>query len=209
MKKVLLFLFSAFLFSSCSAFSIKNEISETDKLKAAKNVGVIFRIQKTSFVSEEEYRQTLRYWVEGHQQLKKLALPTDADTGLTVYKTDADRFYQLSPQRDFLTFKSLGVIKYYLQTNRPAVEEIMSKGNLDLLVIYEVDGFFQAELQYVDFNSIVVILDKSMNVHFLDRQNNTYHINEVNPEKVKKHLLDKVSERFIETMIDLDFLEEK
>ncbi len=209
MKKVLLFFFSALLFASCSSFSINNEISETDKLEAVKNVGVIFRIQNTSFVSEEDYRQTLLYWIEGHKQLKKITLPSKPAEELISYKTDADRFYQLSPQKDFLTFKSLGVVKYYLQTNRSAVDEIMKSGNLDLLVVYEVDGFFQAELQYIDFNSIIVIVDKSMNVHFLDRQNNTYHIDEVNPEKVKKHLLDKVSERFVETMIDIDFLEKK
>lgn len=178
-------------------------------MKGAKNVGVIFRIQKTSFVAAHEYSKTLAYWIEGYEQLKKMSLLSDVPAALSVYETDVDRFYQLSPERDFLTFKSLGVVKYYLQANRAAVEDLFKKNKLDLLVIYEVDGFFQAELEYIDFNSIIIVVDPSMNVHFLDRQSDTFHINEVNPEKVKKHLLDKVSERFVETMRDIDFLKEK
>jgi len=209
MKKLFFFPLAALIITSCSSFSVKNEISETKKLKPANQVGVFFRLPRRTFVTEKDYRQTLGYWVDGYQQLKKINLLSGISSDMGIYNLDRDRFYQLNSSKDFLKFKSLGVVKSYLQAHKSEIDGLMASNNLDVLVIYEVDGFFQAELQYVDFNSLIVIVDKSMNVLFMDRQDDTYHIDEINPEKIKKHLLDKVSQRFIEAMMDIDFLKEK
>lgn len=210
MKKLLFFPLAALIISSCSSFSIKNEIDKTDKLKPVKKTGIFFRIPKRTFVNEKDYRQTLHYWVEGYQQLKKITLLTGISSEMGLYTSGQNRFYQLNENRDFLKFKSLGVVKSYLQAHKTEIDGIMASNNLDALVVYEVDGFFQAQLQHVEFNSLIVIVDKSMNVLFMERQDNTYpDVDEINPEKIKKHLLDKVSQRFIEAMTDIDFLKEK
>jgi len=210
MKKLFFFPLAALIITSCSSFSVKNEIDKTDKLNPVKKTGVFFRIPQRTFVSEKDYRQTLGYWVEGYQQLKKITLLTGVSSKMGIYSSDQNRFYQLNESRDFLKFKSLGVIKSYLQAHKTEIDGIMASNNLDALVLYEVDGFFQTELQHVEFNTVIIIVDKSMNVLFMDRQENIYgHVDEINPEKIKKHLLDKVSQRFIETMIDIDFIKEK
>ncbi len=111
MKKFLFFPLAALLITSCSSFSISSEISETKKLKPIKKAGVIFRLPRRTFVNENDYRQTLGYWFEGYQQLKKIILPSDISSDLGIYSLDQNRFYQLNSSREFLSSKSLGVVK--------------------------------------------------------------------------------------------------
>ena len=107
----------------------------------------------------------------------------------------------------FLTYKSIGVVRDYINRNRDELKKIMAENTLDSLIIYEVDGYFSPELQYIDLNSMAVIIDSEMNLLYMDHQSQGFDIDEWDREMVKKILLDKISQRLIHSLESLDYLE--
>ena len=208
MKRLLIISLMA-LAASCSTYSVKVEVEKSDDLEKVKKTAVLLRFPRSSYIGIEESSKSMVSWVSGYKNNSGLEVLSDIGEELMFYASPQDRFLQVSSKKDFLRYKSTGVIKEYLRINRKAVEDLFAAKGLHSLIIYEVDGFFSGEFQYIDFHSLVTVIDSSMNVIYLDYQANNYHVDEVYDAKVKGELLNHISERFVETMFDLEFLEKE
>ena len=89
------------------------------------------------------------------------------------------------------------------------INKLLSERKYDGLIIYEVDGIVSAEMQFVGFDTVMVFIDNKLNVLYLDRQSINLETVEFDFDRVKIKLLDGVSERFVEKLIDFDLLEKK
>ena len=194
---------------SCSGFSIKKDISEKSRLSTLKRSGMVVRMWKSSMVESGELGKSITYWLEGSGKKKELLPLSGIKEGLYIYDTPLDRFYQLAEDNSFLTYKSIGVVRDYINRNREELKKIMAENTLDSLIIYEVDGYFSPELQYIDLNSMAVILDSEMNLVYMDHQSQGFDIDEWDREMVKKILLDKISQRLLHSLESLDYIEKK
>ncbi len=85
-----------------------------------------------------------------------------------------------------------------------------SKSNgLDSLIFYEIDTAMSAELQFLDFGSMMLIIDREYRIVYMDHQFNSYDTNEYDKEVMQDNLLDQVNGRFLELMNKLDYVKSK
>jgi len=208
MKKMVLFIvFIAGI--SCSSYSIKTDFENSKDISRLKKSGILFRMPNSSIVPFSENQLNLLYFLEGYKTVNDIMIIKNPGMELQQYTSEINRFYQLSDENEFLMYKAMGVVKLYLRDNGEAIDKIMQENGLDSLVLYEVDGHYSAELQYLDINSVVVVVDAEKNIVFLDHQSNGYDINEINTERVRKALLDKISNRLLQTLDGIGFIKEK
>ncbi|MFC1670350.1 hypothetical protein ACFL20_08140 [Spirochaetota bacterium] len=207
MKLFSLLLFFSLL-SSCSTYSVTTEVDKSSLIKKVERIGVIYRLSKDSSYTYGESIKNLEYWLKGYKEKKKIITLQDVDKKISVFSLHQDKFYQVSEKGDFLKFKTIGSIKLYLRNNEESIKKILSENNLDSLVIYEVDSAFSAELQFLDFDSMIVVIDADFNIILMDHQKDTFDINEYDKARVRKYLLDKICDRFIQRMLDIKFITE-
>ena len=212
MKKfrTIIVMFSLILFSaSCSTYTVETEIKKGDKLSSLKKSGIIFRIPKNSFFDQKDYIKSLTFWLNGYTNKNQLGMITDISDPVVKVNLKSERFYQTSIEDDFLKYKSIGILRVYLRNNSPELKKIIKDNRLDSLIIYEVDSVYSSELQFLDFNSVMAIVDAELNILLLDHQIDLFDISYVTQDGMKHTLLDKISERAVEKFIDLGYLEEK
>ena len=101
------------------------------------------------------------------------------------------------------------MITLFLRNNEQAIKKIFADNQLDSLLIYEVEAGSSSTMQIMTFNSNVVVVDSQMKICFMDHQKNTYDINEWYPDTIKKHLIDKISDRLMQFLVRNDFVEIK
>jgi hypothetical protein len=208
MKKLLtIFSVCTILLSvSCSSYTTKIEDKKSDLLKGIKNAGIIVRVSKNNKITREGYEKNISSWLASMKPIKKITILQQVSEAIGAYFSDEDRFYQISDSGDFLKYKSSGVLNIYLRNNESELKKIITEKNLDGLIFYEIYSIVSFEMQYSEFESMVCIVDKNLNVAFRDYQANTFNNEEINQEKMKIELLDKISSRFMETLTDLDFI---
>jgi len=203
------FLILLSLIMSCSTYDIKVEVDDSFNIGKLKKTGVFLRIPDSSIIQESEYKKNLDFTIEGNKKINDMVVIKDIPDEIIHYNDETNRFLQLSEQKEFLKYKSIGIISLFARKNESQLKKIMSDNSLDSLLIYEIDGVFSHEMQFIDFNSMIIILDKSLNIAFMDYQSNMFDLNEYEKDLVKKHLVDRVSGRFLQTVYDLDFLTDK
>jgi len=194
---------------SCSSYTVRKDISESGPVRGLKAAGYFVRISNSDEIDSSEYLKNIESWMQGYEHRKKIMLLNDTGNKLRLYPGDIDRFYQRSISSSFLKYKSLGVITLYLRSNRDELKKLMADNGLDSLVIYEIDSAFSAEMQFIDFNSSVLVVDRGLKVLSLDHQSDSFDIDLINREEIQNHLLDKISERFVERMVSLGFVKKK
>ena len=192
---------------SCSTYNVKKVIENSSKISDFKNSGIIFRISKNSIFTTEEIILNSKFWTEGYKKNNKLIYFTTLSNNIISYDSDNKRIYQLSINGNFLKFKSIGIIKLYLQNNSNELKNLISDNKLDSLIIYEINSGFSGELQIFDFESVLVIVDKNLNIVYLDYQKKGFEGDDIYSDKLRKHLLDKLSDRFNQKLFDFNYIE--
>ncbi|MCL1911770.1 MAG: hypothetical protein FWG13_06165 [Leptospirales bacterium] len=200
MKNILFLLCLSFIFISCSG--IKKVTAKNDALPELKSSGVIIRVWKNSMLSVSDIESNMRYWVDESQ--KNNSLPFMPSSPLSYY-TDSDRFCQIS-EDSFLEYKSTGAVRVFLSDHREELSALMKDNNLDSLIFYETDGFFAPELQSSDIKSVIVIVDRNLNVLYMDYYSKDTKLDEWEREAIKKIVLDQVSLRFVYSMQTLGYI---
>jgi hypothetical protein len=209
MKKVVIaFSFLAVLVQ-CSPYNVKTQISDSSAIKSFQKAGVLFRILKTNDMPRRELESNFLTWLEPGKKNRDVMLVTDAADSVASVETDHDRFYQLSSSGSFLKYKSVGMVALYLRNNEEQLKKIMADNQLDGLIVYEIDAGFSTAMQFIDFNSTVVIVDSRLEIRHLDYQKKAFDIIEWDPEIIKKHLMDKVSHRLLDLLAGYKFIEAK
>lgn len=207
MKKTLLICISL-LIASCSTYNVEKEINKSSA-KKYKNSAIIFRLPKSSSVSRQEIEKNFISWLEGFQKNNRLLIPENVSEKIRFYDSEADRFYQVSEDDSFLLEKSTGSLSVFNRENEKELKNIINGNGLDSILIYEIDGFCSATIQYLSFSSMIVILDADGKISYLDHQSDAYNTEEITPfnSKIKMNLMDKISERLIEQLLNLDYIE--
>ena len=200
MKKITLIIaFASILLVSCSTYGVKNEINQSSQIKKLENVGIIIRTPRGAILTHSEIMLSIQKWSGAYRERKELTYLSSEDMSEEIYMYDArlGRFAQVNESNSFMKFKTMGVINLFLRTHREELENIMDTNGLDGLIIFEVDGFFSQELQYIDVYSMTVMIDTEFNILFLDRQSKTRNVNEMVGDRVRGILLSDIGGRFV------------
>jgi hypothetical protein len=207
MKKALFLSIIFILITACSTYKVSNEINKKSVYSKFKKSGVIIRLSKNTSLSEKNYTTTLLFWLNGFKKKNDFQIISEITPGLSKFESSLDRFYQLSNEKDFLKFKSAGVVSTITNKNSFELNKIISDNGFDSIIFYEVDGGAYAEMQFIDFDSMIVMVNKNLEIVYMDHQKNSFEIDEFIEADAVKHLLDKISERFVSQMTSMGFLE--
>ena len=208
MKKYVILSLILLFMVSCSKFHVTKEIKYGSALSKLKNSGILFRLPHNTPIRLERFEQSLTNWMTPYKKINNLKIITQTSRNLNLSKGEYDRFLQFSDKQDFQNYKSLGIITNYLTKNKEELDKIIADNNLDSLIIYEVDSMLSVELQSSDFSSMVVIVTPAgkNQIAYLDRQFNKYEAYEIDKHILQDDLLDHVSNRFIDIMLNFDYL---
>ena len=214
MKKISLIILVSILASillvSCSSYGVKKEISKNSQIKQLEKVGVIIRTSRGAVLKHSEIMLSIQKWSGGYRERKELVYLSSEDLSdeITMYDARLGRFAQFDESRTFMKFKTIGVINLFFRTHGEELRSVMEAKGLDGLLIFEVDGFYSRELQYIDMYSLTIVTDAEFNLLFLDRQSRTRDVNEIIGHKVRSILLDDIGGRFVTTLRKLNFITE-
>jgi hypothetical protein len=200
------FLTVIFFGLSCSTYSIKNDIKDNSVLSKIKNAGVIFRISNGSRITEKELVRNFSYWLTVYQKKGNVTVIRDASDSLTLFNNPQQRFYQLSNEEEYLKYKSLGVVNLYLQNNQNELLNIISKNNLDSIIIFEIYSVISTQMQFFEYESVLAIADANLNIGYLDHQSDYFESVSSSIDDLKNQTLDKINDRLIDNLRDVNLL---
>jgi hypothetical protein len=207
-KKIIsaILLICGILLQSCSTYSIKTDIENNSAVSKIKNTGIIFRVSRNSKIPGDEIIKNFSYWMSVHKKIKNILLLSNADDTITGFSNPQDRFYQLSNENSYLKYKSIGVINLYLQSNQEALKNIISKNNLDSLIILEVFTVISSELQFIEFESVLAVVDSDLNIIYLDHQSDNFESESSFINDLKNQLADMINRRLIDNLQGLNLI---
>jgi hypothetical protein len=171
-----------------------------------KRAGIILRVSTRSKFTLNEHLDNIKKWLAGYKQIKEIFLITDISEKLSNYDDEGDMFFQQSSNGKFLKFKTIGVINIYVRDNSAELKKVISDNKLDGLIIYEIFNVLSTEMQFTDFDSVMVITNDNLDIVYSDHQTNGFESDEIDPEKLKGNIVNMISERFIEKLLDLDVI---
>lgn len=208
MKKTLFCIILPFIIS-CSSYKTTIEIEKGSKLSKLKKSGIIYRTSVNNSIQQDEYTKSLLYWLEGSKKINNYLIVPVSTENIHQFASNSDRFYQLDIDDQFLRYKAIGVISFYLRTNEDQLKKIMAENGLDSLIIYEVVNEFSAEMQHYDFETMLIVVNSNLELLYMDKQMENSKTFEFDSQVVKRHLLDRISNRLLEKMIELNYVEKK
>ncbi len=190
----------------CSTYSVSKEMSSGSALKKIKNACIVLRVSQKSKISREEQTKNLSNWIAAARPLKKTVIAPVCGDGVCSYGGEEERFYQVDGEGSFLKFKATGVVNEFVRANGVELKKILAETDCDGLVIYEIYGVMALEMQFFDFDSVVCVLDRELKTVYLDHQFDSFDAEEISSTRLRQQLLDRVSERLLHTLDDLNFL---
>ncbi len=194
---------------SCSSYNVKTCKENSSSLSNLKKSGIVIRIPSSSRIGIDNISQNIDIWTNGHKRINKLKLIKTENKKICISKNIQENFYQKSDNNKFLKFKSMGVITLYLNNNKTELKSLMENDNLDSLIIYEIDSAYSHEMQFVDFYSMIIIVNKKLEVIYSDYQSDSFESEEFEENLIKQHLMDKISGRILEKLSDLNYIKER
>lgn len=211
MRKLGVLFIVSFVFISavrCSKYSVVTEIHESWKISQLKSVGLVLRISTRSKLTLEELSENVSNWLSGYKAIKNIYIVPGSDEKRNYFSGYSERFYQVAEKKDFLKYKSIGIVSNYLRINSTELKALISEKNLDGLIVYEIYSVFSSGMQFMDFDSVAVVTDKNLNILYMDHQSDGFETDETDSERIKEELLNNICERFLEKLIEMDFVEE-
>ncbi len=193
---------------SCSRYSVKREIRESSAISKIKSLGLIVRLPHNSPIRLKFFEKNLDQWLEPYAKKHKLTILNKTGDKLNLSKSESERFMQFSSDDSFQYYQSLGIINLYLGKNREELDKLKAEYGLDGFAIYEIDTFISSEMQIYNFGSLIAIIGADYKVAYLDHQFDKYKTLEIDRGAIRENLLDEVSNRFIDLMLKLGFIQE-
>ena len=209
MKKYSIPVLAFCLIVSCSDYHIKKEIKNGSALSKLKSSGIIIRKTNDTPIPMKLCYKNMTQWLEPFKKINNVKLLTETSKNLHASAGESERFLQFSNKNDFQYYQTIGIITGYLNKNKEELDKLKNDNNLDSFIIYEMDGTLSAELQFFDFRSMIIIVNNKNEVIYMDRQFDKYETYEFNKEILTEDLLDQASNRFLELMFKLNYLQEK
>jgi hypothetical protein len=209
MKKYSIPIVALCLIVSCSDYHIKREIKNSSALSKLKSSGIIIRKTNDTPILMKLCYKNMGQWLEPYKKINNIKLLMETSKNLHASAGESERFLQFSNKKEFQYYQSKGIIIGYLNKNREELDKLKNDNNLDSFIIYEMDGTLSAELQFFDFSSMIIIVDNNYQILYMDRQFDKFETFEFDKEILSEDLLDEVSNRFLELMFKLNYLQEK
>lgn len=198
------------LLPGCATYSVEEELEKEAALAKLKDIGLVMRISSRSPISLDEHNKNFSHWLSGGvKQLKKISVISDVNEKIAIYNNETDSFYQQKSDDSYLRYKSIGVINVFLRNNVTELKSLITSNQLDGLVIYQVYSILSTDLQFMDFYSVLLVVDRNLNLLYMDHQSDDYDTTEIVAEKIRNDLLNSISERLVEQLMYLDFLSEE
>ena len=195
------------VFIACSSGRPKQLHENLPKMKTIQKVGVLLRIPASSPVEQSRYVSTLKAMIAGYQQKKEIHVISDDMPALTIVASQDDRFYQTSLEGDFLIFKATGIVNSYCFKNKDALQSLFEKHGIDLLVLYEPYGVVSYGMGFIDYDSVMVIIDKNCKIVYFDYNHDRKETNEFSTNVLWDLLLNEVNTRCVQTFQKLGFIQ--
>jgi hypothetical protein len=207
-----------FSISSCSGFDVKTDVDEKPGLSEIKKSGIIVRLANSSKITREEMEKNLSSWLREYELSENIVIIADTSEKINLYMQIDERFFQESIRHreksyfgifwddDYLSYKSIGTVNSYLKKNEEELKKIITDKSLNGLIIYEIYNVISIGMQFMDFDSVVAVVDNNLNIVYMDHQTNGYEIAEQDSERAKKQMMDKISMRLVEDLQDIDIL---
>jgi len=205
----IILLLTLFFLSSCSSYTVEKCLINNESLKTLKKSGIIARVPNENQISSQDILANINIWINGFKQNNKIKLIKKTNKSIQSSNTIQTTFYQKSENNEFLKFKSMGVITLFLASNKDDLKKIIQDNNLDSLIIYEVNSSYSQGIQFIDFNSMIIILNENLNIIYSDHQTDSFESNEYEEALLKEHLLNKISGRLLNKLKDFEYIKEK
>lgn len=203
MKKIAIFIV---LFISCSTYNVKVEVKKSG-ISNLKQSGIIYRVPKAGIINIKDYNHDLTKWIMSYKKNNNLQI-LKGEKDLSYYE-QIDRFLQLTPENDFMKFKTIGTITYYINTNEAKLKKLFADNKLDSLIIFEVDCMYSDEFLFVDFSSLMLIIDANLEIVYIDHQSDYYddvNVDTGDRKKIHAYTINTISERFIDKLKSFGFI---
>ncbi|MBN2403272.1 MAG: hypothetical protein JXN64_12855 [Spirochaetes bacterium] len=191
---------------SCSTYSIKTDIADSAVISKIKSTGIIFRISNGSKIKKEELINNCLYWLTVYKKTGNITVIKDASDSLSVFNNPQQRFYQLSNEDEYLKYKSIGVVNLYLQNNQNELLNIISENNLDSIIIFEIYSIISTQMQFFEYESVLAVADTDLNIAYLDHQSDFFESTSSSLDDLKNQTLDKINDRLMDKLVDLNLL---
>jgi len=205
----LVILVALFVALSCAKYHVKNEISHGSEINKLKKTGIIIRKTHNTPIPLKLFNKNLSQWLVPYHKVKELVLIETTSKNLNRSNMESDRFLQFSNVGDFQLYQCQGIVAHYLAKNKEELDKIRSDNNLDSIVIYEVDAGYSRELQYIDFSSMVILVDNNDKILYMARQHDKHETFEIDEKVMREELLDLISNRLLNKIIDLKYIMKK
>ncbi|MCX7678749.1 MAG: hypothetical protein N2316_05970 [Spirochaetes bacterium] len=206
MKRITTAMLICLMSISCSGIGVKKISANTSAIREVKKVGFLVRISRDVRLTRDDYVKTISHWFAGFVPLKDILFIADGSEKITFFNTNEHRFYQVNEAGEFLKFKSIGVVNLYLRDNRAELKKIIDDNSLDGIFVYEIYGVIANEMQFVDYDTMLVMADKDLKVIYMDMHRFSDDSNELDFDRIKIKFLDGISERVTKTLVGLGFL---
>ena len=193
---------------SCATYPVKKEVNEGAKLKGAGKVGVIVRISQKGRVARDEIVTSISKTLPGYRHKRAVDLCVDLPSAVTEFMNDSDSFYQSTSADGFLRYKSIGVVKSFVRAHEAELKDEMTKNSLDLLIMYEVYTVTSVEMQMMKFSSVLAIVDKNLDLVYLDHQASTRETDSTDIVSLKSEIVTHLTGRFVEKVKDFGWIAE-
>lgn len=194
------------LYIGCSFTKPKVLHEDLPRMKTIKKIGVMVRVPSSSPIEYSRYTTTLQSMIAGYTHKKEIIVIQDEIPSLTLFQSNDDRFFQTSLDGDFLYYKAKGIVNSYCFKNKNDLQSIFEKNGFDLLVVYEPYGVVSYGMGFIDYDSVMVILNKELKIVYFDYNHDRKETNEFSTEVLKDLLLNEINTRCVTTLINLDFL---
>lgn len=205
-QKSFVLLIIVLLFQACSSGKPKELHENLPKMKTINKVAVMIRIPSSSPIEYSRYVKTLQAMIAGYKHNKEIIVISENMPALTVFQSNDDRFFQTSLEGDFLYYKATGIVNSYTFTNKNDLQSLFEKYGIDLLIIYEPYGVVSYGMGFIDYDSVMVILNKELKITYFDYNHDRKETNEFSTDVLWDFLLNEINTRCVNTLGDLGFI---
>ncbi|MDA3899983.1 MAG: hypothetical protein PF637_05620 [Spirochaetes bacterium] len=192
----------------CSTHNIKKEISEADQIKEAGKIIVIVRISSETVLVYNQFVDNFKVWFAGRDSDDKISFAEENEM-LSKYKSDNDRFYQEGAGRDFLKYKSLGILKTFAAENRSEIQSVIRNSRADAALIYEIGGSFSRNMKVIKYDSVISVINRDNEIIYLDHQKKFINDGDYDRDLIEREFFDIVSRRLYFTLEEMGFILKK
>ncbi len=194
---------------SCRGYGIKEDMRIRRSLESIETAGLLLRLDENSLIPREKYEETLTRWLPTYEGQVTLKMFTGKINSLSGFNSYDDRFYQISEEKDFLKYKTLGMITTTVQRNREKLRAYMDEKGVDGIFIYEVDGGYYPQMGFMSFNTVLAFMDTNLDIRYMDHSRSYFEVRDFDGESARKHYLDRVSNRLFTQLARLNLIEQK